>query len=180
MNELSVRGGLRVLQSAVMLQDGAPVFDSLPFEQLQALCVPLVFYKNRMTLSDEPLQPVRVALVGVGGGTTPMTIQAQFPGATDMDVVELSQAIVDVACNHFGVRAPPPGARAPPHQPLQNTVLRRSPPGARNSLPQLSFPCQSSPMIESHRLSTPCDNRLEYILRDSLDMLGGCAAEGGL
>lgn len=107
-----------------MLRDGAPVFDSLPFEQLQALCVPLVFYKSRMT--SEPLQPVRVALVGAGGGTTPMTIQAQFPGATDMDVVELSQVIVDVACNHFGVRGPP-DARAPPHQPLQ-TVLRHSPP----------------------------------------------------
>jgi hypothetical protein len=113
---LSVRGGLRVLQSAVMLQDGAPVFDSLPFEQLQALCVPLVFYKSRMTSSAEPLLPVRVALVGAGGGTTPMTIQAQFPGATDMDLVELSQAIVDAACDYFGVRGPP-GARAPPHQP---------------------------------------------------------------
>ena len=93
-------------QSAVMLQDGAPVFDSLPFEQLQVLCLPLAFLRARMTSSAA--EPVRIALVGAGGGTTPMTIQAHFPGATEFDVVELSQVIVDAACDHFGVRLPSP------------------------------------------------------------------------
>ncbi len=48
-------------------------------------------------------EPRRVLVVGLGGGTIPMFLRRNLPD-TDIDVVEIDPAVVDVARSHFGFR----------------------------------------------------------------------------
>jgi len=63
----------------------------------------IVFPYVRMTLAGLLIQPniERALIIGLGGGTVPMTLRALYPGAM-IDSVEIDPAIVRVASDYFG------------------------------------------------------------------------------
>jgi len=63
----------------------------------------IVFPYVRMTLAGLLIQPniERALIIGLGGGTVPMTLQALYPGAR-IDSVEIDPAVVRVASDYFG------------------------------------------------------------------------------
>jgi len=73
----------------------------------------LVFQYTQMVLSALWLQPqpTRVLIVGLGGGTLPMTLAELFPEAI-IDSVEIDPAVLRVARTYFGYR---PGERQRVH-----------------------------------------------------------------
>ena len=65
----------------------------------------LVFPYVRMTLGGLLLnsQPKNVLIVGLGGGTIPLTLAELFPN-TNIDIVEIDEAVLRVARRYFGFR----------------------------------------------------------------------------
>lgn len=53
-------------------------------------------------------EPKSILVVGLGGGTLPVTFRELLPKAT-IDVVEIDQAVVNVAEEYFDYKATPPG-----------------------------------------------------------------------
>jgi len=98
---LSFQCSPQLYQSAVLLREGVPVHSSLAFEQHQALAISLAFKKEQLESGTET--PVRIALVGAGGFTIPMTIEHHFPLKTKMDVCEISGSVIQAAQTYFGV-----------------------------------------------------------------------------
>jgi hypothetical protein len=47
-------------------------------------------------------QPGRVLIMGLGGGTLPILIRHYFPSVI-IDVVEIDQTVIELACNFFGL-----------------------------------------------------------------------------
>eukprot|EP00242_Pyramimonas_sp_CCMP2087_P010039 CAMPEP_0198204008 /NCGR_PEP_ID=MMETSP1445-20131203/7357_1 /TAXON_ID=36898 /ORGANISM="Pyramimonas sp., Strain CCMP2087" /LENGTH=409 /DNA_ID=CAMNT_0043875663 /DNA_START=55 /DNA_END=1281 /DNA_ORIENTATION=- len=95
---LSFQSCPQLYQSAVMLVDNIPVHDCFPFEQHQALSLPLALQQDLMEDG-----PIRAALIGMGGGNVPMTIRHVAQDSVIMDVVELSREVIAAAVEHFGV-----------------------------------------------------------------------------
>ena len=62
----------------------------------------LVFTYTRMSLAGLLLnpEPRNILIAGLGGGTIPMTLSDRFPNA-NMDIVEIDQAVVNVARDFF-------------------------------------------------------------------------------
>eukprot|EP00240_Pyramimonas_obovata_P005365 CAMPEP_0118943984 /NCGR_PEP_ID=MMETSP1169-20130426/39395_1 /TAXON_ID=36882 /ORGANISM="Pyramimonas obovata, Strain CCMP722" /LENGTH=387 /DNA_ID=CAMNT_0006889361 /DNA_START=348 /DNA_END=1511 /DNA_ORIENTATION=+ len=87
----------QLYQSAAMLVDNKPVHDCFPFEQHQALALPLIFHLDKTEDG-----PVRAALIGIGGGNVPTTIRYVAQDSVTMDVVELSGEVINAACKYFG------------------------------------------------------------------------------
>ncbi|HEY4972601.1 MAG TPA: fused MFS/spermidine synthase, partial [Steroidobacteraceae bacterium] len=65
----------------------------------------LVFEYTQMMLGALYLKPEphSILIIGLGGGTLPRTLEKLLPG-TDIDVVEIDPAVVDVAQQYFGFR----------------------------------------------------------------------------
>jgi len=71
----------------------------------------MVFIYARMMMTSLLLQPepTRILMIGLGGGTLPMALQALYPEA-EMDIVEIDEAVVRVAKSYFGFD-PGPGVQ---------------------------------------------------------------------
>jgi spermidine synthase len=74
--------------------------EHLAFEYTRAMVAVLLLW--------EP-QPRRILLIGVGGGSIPMAVTAVQPGS-DIDAVDIDEAVLTVAQRYFGLR-PGPGLR---------------------------------------------------------------------
>lgn len=80
-------------------------YNSLQSCQLKANPDELVFDYTRLTMAGllfNP-QPQRILVVGLGGGTLPTAFQSMFPEAK-IDVVEIDEAVVEVADRFFNYR----------------------------------------------------------------------------
>jgi spermidine synthase len=71
--------------------------EHLAFEYTRAMVAVLLLW--------EP-QPRRILLIGVGGGSIPMAVTAVQPGS-DIDAVDIDEAVLTVAQRYFGLRPGP-------------------------------------------------------------------------
>jgi len=89
-------------QSVAVLERGTCNHEKLALEihQCFALCLAILRGMSHR-------RPHHLAIIGAGGGSVPLNMIASFPGMTCMDVIDISQEVLQVAQEHFGLEADP-------------------------------------------------------------------------